>query len=220
VALMSSIAYAGSVFFNLCTLWLGISAFGPTARTHAYLLNNLSPSDALGTVARVGVALSILASTPLMFINSRNTLISLAKQHNLAVFAEVKPMAATLVLLMAALATKLRDISSIGSLIGGLFGTNIAFTLPSVMYLRALYLNSLHPNLTPSKAESRGDIDGDGDGDGGYGGPVVTKPGNVLATIGPVRLVVNVVLALGGATLSVVSTYNAIKNIWLLVRKT
>jgi hypothetical protein len=214
VALMSSIAYAGSVFFNLCTLWLGISAFGPTARMHSYLLNNLSPSDALGTVARVGVALSILASTPLMFINSRNTLISLAKQHNLTVLGEVKPMAATLVLLIAALATKLRDISSIGSLIGGLFGTNIAFTLPSVMYLRALYLNSLHPYVTPSKEESRGDIDC------GDGGPVVTKPGNVLATIGPVRLVVNVVLALAGATLSVVSTCNAIKNIWLLVRKT
>ena len=142
---MTSIAYFGAALFYIGSAWLGIQAFGPACKS--YMLNNLSPKDPLGVVARGSIALSILASTPLMFINMRNWLISLAKKR-IPIISGVKPMAATLVFLIAALASRLTDISVLASIAGGVLGTNLMFTLPSIMYIRALSKHSA-ANNTP-----------------------------------------------------------------------
>ena len=74
-----------------------------------YLLNNVSSQDPFALLARVAIALSVLATTPLMFMNVRNTLIGQAQIH-VPVLASVKPMTAVLVLCMGLLATQVTDI--------------------------------------------------------------------------------------------------------------
>lgn len=128
-------AYLGSAVFYAVSLWLGVLAFGASCKP--YLLNNLSAQDPLSVVARLAIAASILASTPLMFINVRNNLVTIAEKR-LPVMGGVKAMTAFLVLGMGALASKVTDISVSGSIAGGILGTNMMYTLPPVMYLRAL----------------------------------------------------------------------------------
>lgn len=132
---MISGAYLGAAAFYAVSLWLGIKAFGAACKP--YLLNNLSAQDPLSAVARLSIAASILASTPLMFMNVRNNLITIAKKR-MPILGGLRPMTAFLVLGMGAMASKLTDISVIGSIAGGILGTNMMYTLPPVMYLRAL----------------------------------------------------------------------------------
>lgn len=132
---MTLLAYLGAALFYASSMWLGIQAFGATCKP--YLLNNLSSEDPLALLARVAIALSVLATTPLMFMNVRNTLIGLA-QPSVPVLASVRPMTAALVLCMGVLATQVTDIGVIGSIAGGLLGTNMMFTIPPIMYLQAL----------------------------------------------------------------------------------
>jgi sodium-coupled neutral amino acid transporter 11 len=129
------LSYLGAALFYSASLYLGIAAFGPACKP--YLISNLSPADPLASIARVAIASSILASTPLMFMNVRNWLVGIAKKRLPAV-GGVKRMAALLVLTMGALATRLTDIGKIGSVAGAIFGTNMMFTFPPIMYARAL----------------------------------------------------------------------------------
>jgi len=174
---MTLTAYIGSAVIYAASMWLGVRAFGADCKP--YLLNNLSPTDPLAVIARVSIATSILAATPLMFMNVRNWLISLAHQR-MPVLAGVRPMTAALVLAMGALATQITDISVIGSIAGGLFGTNMMFTIPPIMYIRALKQKALQTNTT------------------------VSSP----------TIVVNTVLAMMGAVLSVVGTFHSCKALF------
>ena len=142
---MTLLAYLGAAVFYIASMWLGIRAFGATCKP--YLLNNLSAQDPLALLARVAIALSVLATTPLMFMNVRNTLIGQAHVH-VPVLASVKPMTAALVLCMGLLATQVTDISVIGSIAGGLLGTNMMFTIPPIMYLQALRKKAQKVNAT------------------------------------------------------------------------
>lgn len=136
---MTLAAYLGAAVFYALSMWLGVMAFGSTCKP--YLLNNLAPRDPLSMAARISVAASILASTPLMFMNVRNWLIN-ASQQSFPVLASTKPMAAALVIAMGVLATQFTDISVLGSVAGGLLGTNMMFTIPPIMYIRALQKRS------------------------------------------------------------------------------
>ena len=61
-------------------------------------------------------------------------------------------MAAALVVGMGLLATQLTDISVIGSIAGGLFGTNMMFTIPPIMYIRALEKRAAKSDVPVSTA--------------------------------------------------------------------
>jgi amino acid permease len=134
VGQLVTLSYLGAAVFYSASLYLGIAAFGSACKP--YLISNLSPADPLASIARVAIASSILASTPLMFMNVRNWLVGIAKER-LPIVGGTKRMAALLVLTMGALATKLTDIGKIGSVAGAIFGTNMMFTFPPIMYARA-----------------------------------------------------------------------------------
>lgn len=129
-------AYLGSALFYALTLYLGIAAFGGNCKP--YLLNSLSAADPLAVLARVAIAASIIASTPLMFMNVRNTLINIAEKRIL-LLANNRAMAALLVFTIGAISTQLHDVGKIGSIAGALLGINIMFTLPPIMHAGAVH---------------------------------------------------------------------------------
>lgn len=129
------VSFASAAAFYAVSMYLGLAAFGPAVKP--YLINNLSAGDPLASVARLAIAASILASTPLMFMNVRNWLVSVARKR-LPVLGHTQRMAGVLVIAMGALATRLTDIGKIGSLTGAVLGANVMFTLPPVMYIAAL----------------------------------------------------------------------------------
>jgi amino acid permease len=132
---MTSLAYLGAAIIYIGSMTLGISAFGPNVKS--YLLNNFASNDPLGIISRIAIGTSILTNTPLMFIALRNRLVDMARTK-IPVIADIKRMAALLVLIVGLITTRLTGISVLASIAGGILGVNMMFTLPTIMYLSAL----------------------------------------------------------------------------------
>lgn len=132
---MTSLAYLGGAIIYIGSMALGITAFGPNVKS--YLLNNFASNDPLGIISRIAIGTSILTSTPLMFIALRNRLVDMAR-NKIPLIADIKKMAALLVLLVGLITTRLTDISVLASIAGGMLGVNMMFTLPTIMYLSTL----------------------------------------------------------------------------------
>jgi len=133
---MTSLAYLGAAIIYMGSMTLGISAFGPN-NVKSYLLNNFASNDPLGIISRIAIGTSILTNTPLMFIALRNRLVDMARTK-IPVIADIKRMAALLVLIVGLITTRLTDISVLASIAGGILGVNMMFTLPTIMYLSTL----------------------------------------------------------------------------------
>eukprot|EP01042_Synura_sphagnicola_P001065 gene1065-1201_t len=128
------------------SMLLGISLFGTSVQP--FLLNNMSPLDPLGTLARVCFASSVLASYPLIFFNMRNWITSKVNlfyskygpKNNASPVKSISvgQVSAALLGAICFLATKFTDISFVGSLAGAIFGSNMMFIFPPLMYIRAL----------------------------------------------------------------------------------
>jgi amino acid permease len=147
-AQMVGFSYLSAVLIYVASMYLGVAAFGGAVKP--YLLSNLSARDPLAVVARLSVAASILASTPLMFMGVRNWLVGVAQRHAPAL-GGTKRMAGALVFTMGALATRLTDIGKIGSLLGALFGTTTMFTCPAIMYIGALRKRAKATGVEPNR---------------------------------------------------------------------
>ena len=132
---MTSLAYLGAAIIYIGSMTLGISAFGPNVKS--YLLNNFASNDPLGIISRIAIGTSILTNTPLMFIALRNRLVDMARTK-IPMIADIKRMAALLVLIVGLITTRLTDISVLASIAGGILGVNMMFTLPTIMYLSTL----------------------------------------------------------------------------------
>lgn len=136
---LATVSYSVSAVIYIATMYLGLNLFGLNARS--FVLNNLSPKDPLATVARMAFGASVLASYPLIFLTVRNWLLSQMEKTKDVVpkFLIGRTQIAFVALsLIGMLTVKFRDIGAVGSLAGALFGTPMAFVLPSIMYLRAM----------------------------------------------------------------------------------
>ena len=149
---MASVSYMISAALYIITMSLGISAFGPS--TQPFLLNNLSPKDPLAMIARLAFGASVLASFPLIFIVMRNWFIFISiTSGKLSFVGGRKRVTSILLGLIAVLTTRLRDISFVGSLSGATLGCGMAFIFPSIIYMRALWLNSIEKKTKLPRAE-------------------------------------------------------------------
>eukprot|EP01038_Epipyxis_sp_PR26KG_P012274 gene12274-16460_t len=134
---MSLLSYVGAATFYFSTIILATKLFGKFSAPFA--LNSFSPSDPLALVSLLAFGMSVLASTPLMFLTARNWFIQQSAK-TIPAISDVKPMTAIVLFLISALASKLTDIGKVGSVAGAMFGTRTGIggfgTYNSILALR------------------------------------------------------------------------------------
>jgi hypothetical protein len=137
---MASISYSLASIVYIITMGLGLKLFGSQAQS--FVLNNFSPIDPLATIARVAFGFSVLASTPLIFLAMRNWFMAFFKKRapNIAGRRQITML---LLSFISFLAVFFKDIALVGSLAGSILGSSVMFIFPPIMYMSAIYKNSM-----------------------------------------------------------------------------
>lgn len=119
-------------------LYAAITSFGFLtfgASSNGLILNNYSNADALASLARIAVAVSVTCSYPLIFVGCRDGILDLFKVKERSNGLIDKITLATLAL-VTILASQLRDLGLVASLGGATFGTALVFVYPTIMFLK------------------------------------------------------------------------------------
>lgn len=132
---MATTAYLTTASIYIGTIALSLGLWG--RHSASFALNNFSPRDPLGLVARIAFGTSVLASFPLIFLAMRNFFVQQAEIH-LPKFSNMKGVSAALLGFICLCATKCKDIGIVGSISGGIFGSSMMFVFPPLMYINAL----------------------------------------------------------------------------------
>lgn len=121
--------------FGIMTAF-GFLTFGGSS--NGLILNNYSNSDALASLSRIAVAVSITASYPLIFQGARDGLLDLfkvaPKDRSDSLLNKVTIAA---IVVVTALASRLTDLGLVASVGGATFGTALVFIYPAVMFLKS-----------------------------------------------------------------------------------
>ena len=100
------------------------------------ILNNYSTKDAIASLSRIAVAVSITFSYPLIFVGCRDGFLDIfaIKKRDNALLNQV-----TLAILgvVTVLASRLTDLGMVASVGGATFGTALVFVYPVVMFLKS-----------------------------------------------------------------------------------
>eukprot|EP00522_Entomoneis_paludosa_P015173 CAMPEP_0172459582 /NCGR_PEP_ID=MMETSP1065-20121228/33262_1 /TAXON_ID=265537 /ORGANISM="Amphiprora paludosa, Strain CCMP125" /LENGTH=463 /DNA_ID=CAMNT_0013214319 /DNA_START=214 /DNA_END=1604 /DNA_ORIENTATION=+ len=120
-------------FYSLVTSWSFLT-FG--AATKPMILSNYATTDALVSVARFAVGLSLIFSYPLLFVGTREGLydlcqVSLAQRQQPWIHIG---STVGLLGLITAMAVQVTDLTLVASLSGALLGTSLIFIFPTLMF--------------------------------------------------------------------------------------
>jgi amino acid permease len=124
---------ASVLIYGLITSF-GFLTFG--AASNGLILNNYSTKDALASLSRIAVAVSITCSYPLIFVGARDGILDLfqVKQRDNSMLNKVTFGILGLVTVLAA---KLTDLGLVASVGGATFGTALVFVYPVIMFLKS-----------------------------------------------------------------------------------
>ena len=129
-------SFGTSIALYAAVTSFGFLTFG--AASNGLILNNYSNTDALMSIARIAVAVSITCSYPLIFVGSRDGLLDLFKVKEARDSARFlnKVTVATLAV-VTLLASQLRDLGIVAAVGGATFGTALVFIYPAIMFLKS-----------------------------------------------------------------------------------
>jgi len=123
-------------------MFAGYYTFGMSAQ--GVILDNYAPSDMLANIARVGIAISMLASFPIMFSGLREAaidLILLVRPQLEEDFAFVWSLNALNVLLLMSVTICAMFVTNVGEVVGvvgAICGSVLIYIMPSVLYAKSI----------------------------------------------------------------------------------
>ena len=125
---------ASIALYAIISAW-GFLTFGTAS--NGLILNNYSTQDALMSLSRIAVAISVTCSYPLIFVGLRDGLMDLFKvpqtKRDDGLINKITLGALAVVTLLA---SQLRDLGLVASVGGATFGTALVFVYPAVMFLK------------------------------------------------------------------------------------
>jgi len=128
-------------FGTSISLYALITAFGFLtfgAASNGLILNNYAVSDALASVSRIAVAISITCSYPLIFVGTRDGLLDLFKvSSDKRSNGLLNKVTLGILAVVTAMAAQLTDLGLVASVGGATFGTALVFVYPIVMFLKS-----------------------------------------------------------------------------------
>jgi len=108
------------------------------AASNGLILNNYSTADAVASLSRIAVAISVTFSYPLIFVGCRDGILDLFKvpqgKRDNALLNKVTFGILGVVTVLASILTDLGLVASVG---GATFGTALVFVYPIVMFLKS-----------------------------------------------------------------------------------
>lgn len=110
---------------------LGFLTFG--AHSAGFILDNYSYRDPLATLARFGVALSVIFAYPLLFHGGRDSLLEMWGRHNPTPW-EVRLVTALLLSIVTTLAISVNNLTFVVSFSGATMSSLIIYIFPPLMF--------------------------------------------------------------------------------------
>ena len=136
VVVTSSFGIAIALYIAVTSM--GFLTFG--ASTAGMILNNYATKDALISLSRFAVAVSLVFSYPLLFVGTREGIFDLIKvseeKRNDPLF--VNQVSVALVAILTGIAIKVNDLTFVASLSGAVLGTALIFIYPPLMFRGAV----------------------------------------------------------------------------------
>jgi amino acid permease len=128
-------SFGTSIFLYSAMSALGFLTFG--SASNGLILNNYSTQDALMSLSRIAVAISITFSYPLIFAGTRDGLLDFFKvaQPNRD-NALLNKMTIGILAVVTAMASQLTDLGLVASVGGATFGTALVFIYPAIMFIK------------------------------------------------------------------------------------
>ena len=126
-------SFGASVALYAVVSIAGFLTFG--SATAPMILNNYSTKDALFSLSRFAIALSLLFSYPLLFVGTRDGILDLVgfapeKRTN----GFLNQFSVGLLSLVTILALRITNLTLVASLTGALLGTSLIFIFPTLMF--------------------------------------------------------------------------------------
>lgn len=114
----------------------GFLTFG--AASNGLILNNYSSSDALASISRIAVAVSITCSYPLIFTGARDGVLDLFKvPQNKRTNGLLNKVTLLSLAGVTVLASQLKDLGVVAAVGGATFGTALVFIYPALMFIKS-----------------------------------------------------------------------------------
>ena len=135
-----------AVVINCLVLSFGFLTFG--SNSSGLILNNYSNFDTLAVIARISICLGTIFGFPLSFTALRDGVsdfIGTSDKHN--IFTTV-----TLLIVIMSSSLVLKNVSTVISFSGAIFGTSLIYILPSYMSIAVLKKELHRCNTTPMHA--------------------------------------------------------------------
>lgn len=130
-------SFGVSVLIFALVASLGFLTFG--SNCSGLILNNYSGKDALMSLSRVAVAISIVFSFPLVFVGARDGWLDLLKVPSKDRTDSVLTKATLAILTgVTVVATQLKELAFIMSLAGATLGNALIYVYPSLMFRSAV----------------------------------------------------------------------------------
>lgn len=128
-------SFGTSIFLYSIISALGFLTFG--SASNGLILNNYSTQDALMSLSRIAVAISITFSYPLIFAGTRDGLLDFFKvaQPNRD-NALLNKMTIGILAVVTIMASQLTDLGLVASVGGATFGTALVFIYPAIMFIK------------------------------------------------------------------------------------
>lgn len=125
---------ASILIYGIITAF-GFLTFG--AASNGLILNNYSTSDALASLSRIAVAVSVTCSYPLIFVGARDGIMDLFKVKEAdRTEGLINKLTVGMLGVVTLLAAKLTDLGLVASVGGATFGTALVFIYPCIMFLK------------------------------------------------------------------------------------
>jgi amino acid permease len=125
---------------------LGFLTFGENS--NGFILDNYSYKDPLATIARCGVAFSVIFAYPLLFHGGRDSSLAILGWHDASVW-QLRFITVIMLSIVTALSIYVNDLTFVLSFSGATMSTLLIYIFPSIMF-RALVKNCacLHSDRT------------------------------------------------------------------------
>jgi Transmembrane amino acid transporter protein len=107
------------------------------AASNGLILNNYSTKDAVASLCRIAVAISVTFSFPLIFVGTRDGLLDMFKvKQSGRTYGLLNKITIGLIFAITALASQLTDLGLVASIGGATFGTALVYVYPIIMFLK------------------------------------------------------------------------------------
>lgn len=100
------------------------------------ILNNYSTKDAIASLSRIAVAISITFSYPLIFVGTRDSLFDLLGTKK-RTEGFLNKMTFGILAIVTLLASRLTDLGLVAAVGGATFGTALVYVYPTIMFMKS-----------------------------------------------------------------------------------